>query len=150
MSRPIIHGDAKRNKVSRLYNIWANIKKRCLNPNNPRYHRYGSRSICKEWLDYPGFKKWAMGNGYKNGLTIDRVNNNKGYNPSNCQWITKIENTAKGNSETKRKLTFKDATDIRASSLSQSKLAKIYNVGQPRIWNIIHYKTYKKDYSCKM
>lgn len=78
---------------TRLYGIYANMKQRCENPNNPRYESYGGRdiTICPEWLGENGFEnfcKWSMQNGYADNLTLDRENNDKGYNPSNCRWVT--------------------------------------------------------------
>ena len=153
MNSNVTHGDTANGIEARLYCIWKNMKSRCLNPNRPRYHRYGGRGIiiCDKWKnDYSVFKKWAMGHGYKPHLQIDRKNNDKGYYPRNCQWITKKENTIKaltGRVSTARKLTNKDIKQIRSSSLSQYKLAKIYGISGPGIWKTKNHKTYIKD--CK-
>ena len=79
---------------TRLYRIWTNMKTRCLNPNDEyKYSRYGGRgiTICDEWLEYEPFLKWAMSSGYSDDLTIDRVDNSKGYSPDNCRWVTMAE-----------------------------------------------------------
>ena len=83
---------------TRLYRVWSNMIDRCENPNNKEYNRYGGRGIdiCFEWRqDFSKFMEWALENGYKENLTIDRINNELGYCPSNCQWITREENSAK-------------------------------------------------------
>ncbi len=79
---------------TRLYHIWIGIKQRCLNPNVSGYERYGGRgiSICPEWSDsYEAFRDWAMGHGYQDDLTIDRVDVDGNYSPDNCRWATAKE-----------------------------------------------------------
>lgn len=101
------HGDGnQRNGTkTRLYQIWLNMKNRCNNHKTPMFYRYGGRGIkvCKKWNKFLAFKKWALRNGYNSNLTIDKIDNNKGYFPGNCQWITKNENSTKGNDETRRR-----------------------------------------------
>lgn len=69
------------------------MKGRCFNPNDPKYYRYGARGInvCDDWLDFPTFREWAISNGYKDNLTIDRIDNDGDYKPSNCKWSTPKE-----------------------------------------------------------
>src|SRR4030067_820993 len=94
-------GFAKRSrqyhKKHPLYSVWYNMKQRCLNPNNKNFMQYGKRgiTICSEWLDFNAFELWGINSGYYSGLTIDRVNNNKGYTPSNCQLIPQSDNSSK-------------------------------------------------------
>lgn len=78
-------------KHTRMYNIWHGMKARCYNPNNKDYCNYGARGIvmCDEWKnDFQAFYDWAMANGYSDNLTIDRINNDRNYEPSNCEWVT--------------------------------------------------------------
>jgi hypothetical protein len=77
-------------KETRLYKIWEGIKSRCNNPNDTGYKYYGGRGIkvCKEWQnDFESFYKWAIENGYQDNLTLDRINNDGDYEPSNCRWV---------------------------------------------------------------
>lgn len=76
-----------------LYHVWAVMRERCNNPNSKDYKNYGGRGItcCYEWNNFKSFYNWAI-NDYKKGLQLDRINNNKGYSPNNCRWVTPKEN----------------------------------------------------------
>lgn len=82
---------------TRLYEVWASMRKRCLCPTIPDWPRYGGRgvTICADWLnDYYSFRSWAVTHGYRKGLTLDREDSNGNYEPSNCRWIPKGEQQA--------------------------------------------------------
>ena len=84
------HGLSK----SRIYGIWKNMISRCYREKDIHYPAYGGRGItvCEEWKnDSSNFFKWAMENGYEEHLTIERKDNDKGYCPENCTWVTKEE-----------------------------------------------------------
>lgn len=83
----------------RLYSIWASMKYRCSSPKASRHEYYYDKGIkvSTEWVKFEGFRDWALSNGYEDGLTIDRIDPDLNYDPSNCQWITLSENTRRCN-----------------------------------------------------
>ena len=79
---------------TRIYRCWADMKRRCNNSNSPFFYRYGGRGIkvCEEWNhSFLCFYKWAVENGYRDDLTLDRINNDGDYEPKNCKWSTQHE-----------------------------------------------------------
>lgn len=89
----VIHGLYPRNKA--LFNIWETMKNRCENPKREKYKDYGARGIkvCDEWKKASAFVEWALSNGYRKGLQLDRIDNNSDYSPQNCRWVTPKENS---------------------------------------------------------
>lgn len=77
-----------------LWSVWSQMRQRCNNPNNGAYHRYGGRgiSVCNAWdSDFLSFRGWALSNGYRKGLTVDRIDNDGNYRPGNCRFATMKE-----------------------------------------------------------
>ena len=112
---------------TRLYKIYHNIKQRCNNSNNIWYKNYGARGIkiCDEWLnDFITFYDWAINNGYKDNLTIDRIDVNGNYEPNNCRWATK--KTQQNNMRSNRHLTYNNETHTMAEWESILKLPHNY------------------------
>lgn len=108
---------------SRIYHIWAGIKRRCYNTKNPSYKYYGMRGIQMDniWKNnFLSFYNWALNNGYKENLTIDRIDSNGNYEPSNCRWATREEQSC--NTRRNRYITYNNETHCIAE------WAKIYNL----------------------
>lgn len=84
------HGETN----TRLYSIWRGMKKRCYQPTSAGYKNYGGRGItvCDEWIaSYESFRDWSLANGYADGLTLDRIDLNGNYEPSNCRYASYLE-----------------------------------------------------------
>lgn len=121
----ITHGESR----TRIYTIWGNMINRTSNKKNKDYKNYGGRGItvCEEWKDYLTFKKWALENGYSDTLTLDRIDNDKGYYPGNCRWAD--EETQNNNKQQSRKLEYKG--EIK----SVEQWAKEYNINRSTLVN---------------
>lgn len=115
--KQIANGQRKHNcEPKRLYEAYVNMKTRCYNKNYSLYHRYGGRGICvcDEWRDsFVAFRDWALSHGYSDDLTLDRINNDGNYEPSNCKWSTVTEQS--NNRRTNRILTVNGVRDTMAN-----------------------------------
>ena len=132
-----------------LYCVWETIIQRCENPRAKSYPCYGAKGIkmCPEWRNNPQeFIKWGQENGYKEGLVIDRIDSNYGYNPDNCRFVTQEENCK--NINFAKKLTWTQVREIR-DRLSEGeegiKLAKDFNVSPSTISAINKNQIWNKD-----
>lgn len=110
---------------SRLYTIYTNMKTRCYNCNASEFYVYGGKGvrICEEWLGEKGFENfynWALANGYDKTLSIDRVDNDKGYSPDNCRWATRTQQAR--NKTNNRKLYYKGKMYCLSEALLLSKV----------------------------
>ena len=98
---------------TRLYSIWSHMKQRCENPNSNRFCYYGARGIvvCSEWKDdFLAFYQWAMNNGYDDALSIDRIDTNGNYEPSNCRWATATMQNRNRRPTQKRKVKLEESS----------------------------------------
>lgn len=79
--------------MPKLYSVWHSMRNRCRLPTHGNYAYYGGRGIrvCEAWNDYHVFREWSIRNGYRNGLTLDRIDVNGHYEPDNCRWRTRSE-----------------------------------------------------------
>lgn len=133
-------------KPDPIYSVWGGIKQRCFCKNVPVYKHYGGRGItvCDEWRkSFLSFREWALSNGYKKGLEIDRINNDGDYEPNNCRFVTHTENMRNSSMS---KLNMKKAKEIRTIYASGDKtkceLADMYGVTQANIWLVVNNKTW--------
>lgn len=127
----ITHGLSK----TRLYHIWEGIKQRCTNKNEKHWDRYGGRGItlCKEWYEFMPFHDWAFANGYDenapvHACTIDRIDNDKGYSPDNCRWVTSKQNTRN------RAITIKQTINGKVYTIPE--IAEVFGINE----NTIRYR----------
>lgn len=129
-------------KGTRLYNVWALIKQRCLNSKSFNYKDYGGRgiTICDEWLEFIPFRDWSLSNGYAANLEIDRKNNNLGYNPENCHFVTGKENSNNRRPQKvkNKEIVLKILNLWNTKNYKRKELANLYNVSISTISNIIN------------
>lgn len=107
-----LHGDLSSHP---LYNAWKNMRRRCDNPKTGFYKNYGGRgiSVCDDWKNsFNSFLNWALNNGWQEGLTLDRIDNEGDYAPDNCQWITRSDQLR--NRRNNRYVTFNGRTKVAA------------------------------------
>lgn len=125
---------------TRLYNVWCRMIRRTNKPQDKKYRFYGGRGIkiCDEWRDFSNFYKWAIESGYKeetlpngkNKWTIDRIDTNGNYEPSNCRWITIQEQ--QNNRISNVYYTYNGET------MTLANLARKYNVNYKSLWSKLH------------
>ena len=133
-----------------FYNSWQNMKSRCLRKSHPKYGRYGGRGIriCDDWMTIEGFAAWALANGWQEGLTLDRTDNDEGYFPENCRWVSVSENSRK---KSTTKLSLFQAQEIRMrinDGECEYSLAKEYGVVHGTIWFIKKNFTHVAEGEC--
>lgn len=118
---------------TRLYKIWSSMHERCYRQKHKHYKNYGGRGIkvCKEWEEFTNFRDWATQNGYGDKLTIDRINNNGNYEPSNCRWVTFTEQANNRRSN--------HIISVNGDSMTIAECSRVYNIPKSTIrWREAH------------
>lgn len=129
-----------KNPVKRLAALWRGMHRRC-----QVRASYSGREICSEWTDRESFIDWALENGYQIGMTLDRIDNQRGYSPQNCQWLTKedhgrksiIDTDSRGSRHGMSKLTESDVRLILESSDTVINLSAQFGVTETTIYKIL-------------
>lgn len=124
---------------TRLYVIWRAMKSRVYNKNHPAWKNYGGRDIvvCDEWRsDFMAFYAWAVDNGYRDDLTIDRIDNDGPYAPDNCRWATHQQQQEHKRPPRNLKLTDDQVAQIAAASGESRSLAALFGVHETTIGRI--------------
>ena len=150
---PEKHGQGRRSAQSRLYKAWAGMRRRCNNPNDASYPFYGGRGIkvCARWTSFIAFEA-DVGPHPGDGWTLDRINSNGDYKPSNCRWATRV---TQGRNNRKAALTEAVAAQIRklygpwkwkgkpTNGITQAELAKKFGVTQTAISKVLSGSTWR-------
>lgn len=132
---------------------WLGMLSRCRCEGNEDFHNYGARgiSVCDSWLAFDEFRKWSLANGWQDGLSIDRIDSDGNYEPSNCRWLTKSENSrlacegrkAKGG----YKMTHDSASALKRlfieSDLQVSEIARQFSISIREAWDIVKGERWK-------
>ena len=133
---------------SKLHKLWDGMKQRCLNKKHQSYMYYGGRGIivCNEWLEFKPFYVWALSNGYREDLQIDRRENEGNYTQENCRFVTSAINNQNRSST---KLSKKDVSEIRhiykKGQIKQKDIAKLYMVSGSMVNFIVKNKRWKEN-----
>lgn len=114
---------------TKIYRTWSALKSRCTNSNNHQYKNYGGRgiSLFEDWFEFDSFYQWAINNGYDDSLSIDRIDNDGNYEPSNCHWTDMKEQS--NNRRTNRLVT------INGETKTVSQWIDFYSLNKGRVWH---------------
>ncbi|MFA5377115.1 MAG: hypothetical protein WC455_15295 [Dehalococcoidia bacterium] len=142
------HGLTHHNRSGHdIYNVWRGMIARCYTPTAKAYDRYGGRGIdvCAAWKnDCVAFSRWATGNGWRPGLTLDRINNDGPYHPDNCRFVTPFQNRINASDV---KLNEHIVTLIRAmyssGGFTYSGLGKLFSISGSQAGRIVKHQTWR-------
>jgi len=130
--------------ITNFYSTWKSMIYRCENPKEPAYKDYGGRgiSVCEEWHNLNKFKDWFLNSGFQVGLSIDRINNNGNYEPSNCRWATDEEQA----NNTRANVYY----EFDGEKMTIAQICKVVNLGYSRLHALIHYGKFSVEEAIKI
>lgn len=131
--------ELSRSRTPRLYEVWRSMKRRCEQPTHTFYKYYGARgiSVCEEWHDFHTFAQWAVDNGYDINAehlkcTLDRIDSNGNYEPSNCRWVDmKVQNNNKD---------CNIYVEFEGKTLTVAEWGDELNLTKDQVWRMYHLK----------
>lgn len=127
----------------KIYHVWYGFIQRCYNKKHKHFKHYGGRGIIVDniWLlNYYSFKDWALSNGYKIGLTIDRINNNGNYEPNNCRFVTYAENSVNKRTTKLTKEQVEQIRQLRKEKVHYLKICKTFNISHKYFYHLTNGK----------
>lgn len=129
-------------KYCRLYQVWNVMPDRCRNPKAANFDSYGGRGIavCPQWSHYSTFRIWAISSGYRKGLSIDRIDNDGDYGPTNCRWATRKE---QGRNRRTNVMNEEIVREIRASNKPARYFCDKYGLQRQRIYAVRNNRHWK-------
>ena len=137
------HGMSK----SRIYRIYRHMINRCGNANVESFPIYGGRGIavCDEWDNFEAFHEWSRANGYADNLSIDRIDNNKGYSPSNCRWVSVTDQARNKRNTTGSIEAAKMVRYLRGKGVRNKDVSAMLGLSRTTVSDITYYKTWSDD-----
>ncbi|MGU3456545.1 hypothetical protein ACLBV5_09550 [Brevundimonas sp. M1A4_2e] len=132
--------DPNAKSKTRLYSVWTNMISRTTKPTHAHFENYGGRGIKPDpdWLVFENFKAWSEANGYADHLSLERRDNDVGYNPANCLWIARSEQNKNRRSNKMNQTRADDLRAKRLSGASYAHLATEFGISQAMVSNIIN------------
>lgn len=122
--------------MTKIYGVWKDMRRRCENPNRDDYSRYGGKGIkvCDEWVNsFRAFWEWSMTHGYQEGLQIDRIENDGDYSPTNCRFVTNLENCRNRPQFKRTDVTIESVTEILKTTSNLSEASRLSGLSRTLI-----------------